>query len=478
MTNSEECICALATPAGGAIGIIRLSGSEAIRLTDKVFVSVSGKQLSAAKPNTLHYGEIKDKDGHTIDDVLVSVFRAPHSYTGEDSTEISCHGSRYILQQVLQRLIEVGCRQAEPGEYTRRAYLNGKMDLSQAEAVADLIASTNKATHQMALSQLKGHFSSELTLLREKLLKMTSLLELELDFSDHEELEFADRSELRALAAEIEKKITTLAHSFETGNALKQGVPVAIVGKTNVGKSTLLNRLLHEEKAIVSNIHGTTRDVIEDTTLIDGITFRFIDTAGIRKTDDVVENIGIERTYQKMEEAKIVIWLLDAQPTEAEIEEMKEKNQGKKLLMVFNKIDEISFDKAVLSSEKSVLSSEKESQTSSSISLSDENVSILNISARTGENVSDLEQALVKAADIPEITENDVIVTSARHYEALLRSDESLSRVLESMDMGMSGDIIAEDLKMVLEELGEITGGQISSQETLNNIFKHFCIGK
>ena len=471
MTNSEECICALATPAGGAIGIIRLSGSEAIRLTDKVFVSVSGKQLSAAKPNTLHYGEIKDKDGHTIDDVLVSVFRAPHSYTGEDSTEISCHGSRYILQQVLQRLIEVGCRQAEPGEYTRRAYMNGKMDLSQAEAVADLIASTNKATHQMALSQLKGHFSSELTLLREKLLKMTSLLELELDFSDHEELEFADRSELRALAAEIEKKITTLAHSFETGNALKQGVPVAIVGKTNVGKSTLLNRLLHEEKAIVSNIHGTTRDVIEDTTLIDGITFRFIDTAGIRKTDDVVENIGIERTYQKMEEAKIVIWLLDALPTEAEIEDMKEKNQGKKLLMVFNKIDEISFDKAVLSSDEN-------SQTSSSISLSDENVSILNISARTGENVSDLEQALVKAADIPEITENDVIVTSARHYEALLRADESLSRVLESMDMGMSGDIIAEDLKMALEELGEITGGQISSQETLNNIFKHFCIGK
>ena len=469
--NQEECICALATPAGGAIGIIRLSGNNAITITDQVFTSASGKPLTGAKANTLHYGEIKDKDGKTIDDVLVSVFRAPHSYTGEDSTEISCHGSRYILQQVLLRLTEVGCRQAEPGEYTRRAYMNGKMDLSQAEAVADLIASTNKATHQMALSQLKGHFSSELTVLREKLLKMTSLLELELDFSDHEELEFADRSELRSLAVEIEKKITTLAHSFETGNALKQGVPVAIVGKTNVGKSTLLNRLLHEEKAIVSNIHGTTRDVIEDTTLIDGITFRFIDTAGIRKTDDVVENIGIERTYQKMEEAKIVIWLLDAQPTEAEIEDMKEKNQGKKLLMVFNKIDEISFDKTVLSSDEN-------SQTSSSISLSDENVSILNISARTGENVSDLEQALVRAADIPEITENDVIVTSARHYEALLRADESLSRVLESMDMGMSGDIIAEDLKMVLEELGEITGGQISSQETLNNIFKHFCIGK
>ena len=465
--NQEECICALATPAGGAIGIIRLSGTDAITLTDKIFQSANGKSLEEAKPYTLHYGEIKDKDGNTIDDVLVSVFRAPHSYTGENSTEISCHGSRYILQQVLHRFTEVGCRQAEPGEYTRRAYLNGKMDLSQAEAVADLIASTNKATHKMALSQLKGRLSNELSLLREKLLKMTSLLELELDFSDHEELEFADRSELQALAEEINHKITTLAHSFETGNALKQGVAVAIVGKTNVGKSTLLNRLLHEEKAIVSDIHGTTRDVIEDTTLIDGITFRFIDTAGIRKTDDVVENIGIERTFQKMEEAKIVIWLLDEQPSASEIEEMKLKNQGKKLLVVFNKMDKLEDEKL-----------EFDKFTHSCGSDSSEAESLLFISARTGENVSSLEQALVKAADIPEITENDVIITSARHYEALLRAHDSLSRVLESMEMGMSGDIIAEDLKMVLEELGEITGGQISSQETLNNIFKHFCIGK
>lgn len=467
MKNQEECIYALATPAGGAIGIIRLSGSNAITLTDKIFQSANGKSLEEAKPYTLHYGEIKDKDGNTIDDVLVSVFRAPHSYTGENSTEISCHGSRYILQQVLHRFTEVGCRQAEPGEYTRRAYLNGKMDLSQAEAVADLIASTNKATHKMALSQLKGHFSNELSLLREKLLKMTSLLELELDFSDHEELEFADRSELQALAEEINHKITTLAHSFETGNALKQGVAVAIVGKTNVGKSTLLNRLLHEEKAIVSDIHGTTRDVIEDTTLIDGITFRFIDTAGIRKTDDVVENIGIERTFQKMEEAKIVIWLLDEQPSASEIEEMKLKNQGKKLLVVFNKMDKLEDDKLAF-----------DKFTHSFGSDFSESEAPLFISARTGENVSSLEQALVKAADIPEITENDVIITSARHYEALLRAHDSLSRVLESMEMGMSGDIIAEDLKMVLEELGEITGGQISSQETLNNIFKHFCIGK
>lgn len=449
MTTNEECICALATPAGGAIGIIRLSGNQAIAITDQIFKAAHGKPLAEVSPNTLHYGEIIDKEGHTIDDVLVSVFKAPHSYTGEDSTEISCHGSRYILQQVLQRLTEVGCRQAEPGEYTRRAYMNGKMDLSQAEAVADLIASTNKATHQMAISQLKGHFSNELDALRAKLLKMNSLLELELDFSDHEELEFADRSQLRALAEEIAQRIHTLAHSFATGNALKQGVPVAIIGKTNVGKSTLLNRLLHEEKAIVSNIHGTTRDVIEDTTLIDGITFRFIDTAGIRATNDEVERIGIERTFQKMNEARIVIWLLDAMPSAQEIEEMEAKNQGKKLLMVYNKMDTLDLP-----------------------------VDKLHISARTGENIDQLEKALVDAADIPEITENDVIITNARHYEALLRADDSLQRVFESMDMDMSGDIIAEDLRMVLEELGEITGGQISSQETLNNIFKHFCIGK
>ena len=466
----NECICALATPAGGAIGIIRLSGENAIEITDQIFASANGKPLTDAKPNTLHYGEVKDKEGNTIDDVLVSVFKAPHSYTGENSTEISCHGSRYILQQVLQRLIEVGCRQAEPGEYTRRAFMNGKMDLSQAEAVADLIASTNKATHKMALSQLKGHFSSELARLREQLLKMTSLLELELDFSDHEELEFADRSELHALAEQIESRITSLAKSFETGNAIKQGVPVAIVGKTNVGKSTLLNRLLHEEKAIVSDIHGTTRDVIEDTTIIDGITFRFIDTAGIRKTDDIVENIGIERTFQKMDEAKIVIWVTDEELSKEDVDEITKKTANKKLILVRNKEDNLS-DPGY-----------KGKQPFCTNRLNGEPASFdvqqLYISAKLNLNIDFLEKALVKAADIPEITENDVIITSARHYEALLRANESLSRVLESMDMGMSGDIIAEDLKIVLEELGEITGGQISSQETLNNIFKHFCIGK
>ena len=308
ISQDNNTICALATPVGGAIAVIRVSGKKAIDIVGSVFSPQSNKPLNKAKGYSLHYGQLLNNGQETIDDVMVSIYRAPHSYTGEDSVEIACHGSQYIVTQIIQTLIANGCRQAEPGEYTMRAYMNGKMDLSQAEAVADLIASTNKATHKMAISQLKGHFSSELTTLREQLLKMTSLLELELDFSDHEELEFADRSELLELARRIDNRITTLAHSFETGNAIKQGIPVAIIGKTNVGKSTLLNALLHEDKAIVSDIHGTTRDVIEDTTQINGITFRFIDTAGIRKTDDTIENLGIERTYQKLN-GKMFIFL-------------------------------------------------------------------------------------------------------------------------------------------------------------------------
>ena len=454
---STDTITALATQPGGAIGVVRVSGAKAIELTEKVFRGVGKKPLHEAKGNTLHYGEIVGKDGKEIDDVLVSVFRAPHSYTGEDSTEISCHGSAYVLNQVVKALIDAGCRQARPGEYTQRAYLNGKMDLSQAEAVADLIAATNRASHQVALSQLKGHFSSELSKLRDQLLKMTSLLELELDFSDHEELEFADRGELKALAETIHERISVLIKSFETGNALKRGVPVAIIGKTNVGKSTLLNCLLHEEKAIVSNIHGTTRDVIEDTTEIQGITFRFIDTAGLRNTDDQVEQLGIERSYMKLAEARIILWVVDAAPSLSELSEMQARCEGKSLILVRNKVDETNAD---------------------GLSVGDSHCPIVAISAKYKRNIDQLEQLIYASANIPEINENSVIITSVRHYEALTRADESILRVIDALSMSLSGDLISEDLRICLDELADITGGQITPNEVLGNIFKHFCIGK
>lgn len=454
---STDTITALATQPGGAIGVVRVSGSKAIELTEKVFRGMGKKPLHEAKGNTLHYGEIVGKDGKEIDDVLVSVFRAPHSYTGEDSTEISCHGSAYVLNQVVKALIDAGCRQARPGEYTQRAYLNGKMDLSQAEAVADLIAATNRASHQVALSQLKGHFSSELSKLRDQLLKMTSLLELELDFSDHEELEFADRGELKALAETIHERISVLIRSFETGNALKRGVPVAIIGKTNVGKSTLLNCLLHEEKAIVSNIHGTTRDVIEDTTEIQGITFRFIDTAGLRNTDDQVEQLGIERSYKKLAEARIILWVVDATPSLSELSEMQARCKGKSLILVRNKVDETNAEE---------------------LSVGDSHCPIVAISAKYKRNIDQLEQLIYASANIPEINENSVIITSVRHYEALTRADESILRVIDALSMSLSGDLISEDLRICLDELADITGGQITPNEVLGNIFKHFCIGK
>lgn len=453
---NSNTICALATSAGGAIGIVRVSGDKAIEITDRVFSGIGKRSLLEAKGNTVHYGEIHDQQGNIIDEVLVSVFRAPHSYTGEDCTEISCHGSTYVLSQVVKVLIDAGCRQAAPGEFTKRAYLNGKMDLSQAEAVADLIASTNKASHKLALSQLKGHFSSELSRLREQLLKITSLLELELDFSDHEELEFADRSELKTLAEKIHERIATLIHSFETGNALKKGIPVAIIGKTNVGKSTLLNCLLHEDKAIVSNIHGTTRDVIEDTTEIKGVTFRFIDTAGIRETKDVVEQLGIERAYKKIGEATIVLWVVDEQPTTEEYTEIQQLTAEKKLLLVFNKMDRKDFKPITINSK----------------------FHVIYISAKHKQNMTELETAIYEVADIPEITENCIIVTNARHYEALVHANDSILRVIEAMDTGLSGDLISEDLRLCLEQLAEITGGQITTNEVLGNIFKHFCIGK
>ena len=468
---NNNTICAIATAPGGAIGIIRISGPKAINIADRIFRPVgSTLSLSERKAYTLAFGNIVNANNDVVDEVLVSIFRAPHSYTGEDSVEISCHGSAYVLQQVMLLLTENGCSPAGPGEFTQRAFLNGKMDLSQAEAVADLISSTNKATHDMAMSQLKGHFSNELADLRAHLLKLTSLLELELDFSDHEELEFADRSELYTLANDIHKRLLSLARSFEVGNALKNGITVAIVGNTNVGKSTLLNHLLHEEKAIVSDVHGTTRDFIEDTTIINGIQFRFVDTAGIRDTDDVVENIGIERTYQKMQEAKIVLWLIDKQPSDSEIEDIKTRVAGKKLIIVRNKMD-------LTNSSLNNSSSAKPTIQNSNFNI--QNTSSVDISAKYGTNISKLEQLIVEAANIPQLSESDIVITSVRHYSALLHADESLQRVIDSMNLGLSGDLLAEDLRMVIDYLAEITGEErITPQETLQNIFTHFCVGK
>ena len=470
--QSQDTICAIATAQGGAIGVIRVSGSDAINITDKIFspVGKNSVQLAERKAYTLAFGHIKNDKGEIVDEVLVSIFRAPHSYTGEDSTEISCHGSAYIMQQIMQLLIANGCRAAGPGEYTQRAFLHGKMDLSQAEAVADLIASTSAATHRLAMNQMRGGFSKELSALRNKLLHLTSLMELELDFSDHEELEFADRSELKEIADSIESVISHLANSFSVGNAIKNGIPVAIIGETNAGKSTLLNTLLNEEKAIVSDIHGTTRDVIEDTININGTTFRFIDTAGIRETTDTIESLGIERSFQKLDQAEILLWVIDSRETEAQIAQLSDKvltrSKDKKLVIVLNKMDLC--DNANLASQiqnkyHSVLPKE---------------TSIISLSAKYKERIIELESLLTQLASIPDLSQNDVVVTNVRHYQALVSALESIHRVQEGMDMQISGDFISQDLRECLFHLAEIVGGKITTDEVLGNIFKHFCVGK
>ncbi len=464
--NNEDTICAIATARGGAIGTIRVSGNDAITITDKIFHPADKKypSLHEREAYTITFGHIKNGNGETIDDVLVSIFRAPHSYTGEDSTEISCHGSDYILQQVTQLLIDNGCRQAEPGEFTKRAFLNGKMDLSQAEAVADLIASTSAATHRMAINQMRGAFSHELSTLRGKLLRLTSLMELELDFSDHEELEFADRTELKDIAVQIETAISRLASSFSLGNAIKRGIPVAIIGETNAGKSTLLNALVGEDRAIVSDIHGTTRDVIEDTVNIGGTTFRFIDTAGIRDTSDTIERIGIERTFKKISQADIVIWMLDATDKYARITEISEKIiplcKDKQLILAYNKTDmthqplRMPIDKLPPQTQE------------------------IDISAKYGTNIGKLKQMLVTSAGIPEISQGDTIITNVRHYEALTLAHDAINRVIQGLNNGLPSDLVSQDLRDCLHHLAEITGGEITSEETLQNIFKHFCVGK
>lgn len=474
--NTQDTICAIATAQGGAIGIIRISGQNAISIANKIFTPAGEKKISLAdRPaNSITFGLIKDKTNDVIDEVLVSLFRKPHSYTGEDSVEISCHGSSYILQKVMQLLIENGCRAAGPGEYTQRAFLNGKMDLSQAEAVADLIASTSAATHRMAMNQMRGGFSRELYLLREKLLHLTSLIELELDFSDHEELEFADRKELKKIANQVETVICNLVNSFSMGNALKNGIPVTIVGETNAGKSTLLNTLLNEERAIVSDIHGTTRDIIEDTIILEGITFRFIDTAGIRKTTDAIETIGIERSFKKLSQASIVMWVIDATCAEIQYNQLSgqilPRCKGKHLIIVLNKSDLLSEEtKNTLSNKKSNISIFKNLPDGSFI---------IPLSAKNKTGIHELQKQLIDYTTLPDISQNDVVVSNIRHFEALTHAHDAILRVIKNIDAQISGDLISEDLRQCIFHLAEIVGGEITTDEVLGNIFKHFCIGK
>ena len=428
-SGEASTICALATAPGGAIAVIRVSGDKSFDAVS----SICAVRCKEVAPNTVHYTHLKD-GSEIVDECMVSIFRAPHSYTGEDAVEISCHGSQYIINKVLELLVQNGCRMAGPGEYTMRAYLNGKMDLSQAEAVADLIASTNKATHQLAMNQLRGGISSELSQLRDQLLKLTSLLELELDFSDHEDLEFADRSELHELAKNIDNRVTQLAESFQTGNALKNGIPVAIVGAPNVGKSTLLNALLGEERAIVSDIQGTTRDAIEDTILLNGITFRFIDTAGIRHTDDQIENLGIERSKTAAQRARIILLMTEPGVPYPTLETRD--------------------DQTVIRIENKTTS----------------------FQAKFGIGLDALKHQLVEAA--PKTSESNVIITNARHYDALVRAHQAIQRVINGLQQQLSGDLLSEDLRQALDILSEITGGQITPNEVLGNIFKNFCVGK
>ena len=460
----NDIICAISTPPGmGAIAVIRLSGKGSIAVADTLFVSPSGKRLADAKANSVLFGEIRFNNEVT-DEVLVTVFHAPRSFTGEESVEISCHGSVYIQQKIIEALIARGVRLAKPGEFTRRAFGNGKFDLSQAEAVADLIASSSQASHRVAMNQMRGGFASKLAELRDKLLQFVSLVELELDFAE-EDVEFANRQKLYELTEEIEREIDKLARSFQLGNAIKNGIPVAIIGETNAGKSTLLNLLLNEEKAIVSDIHGTTRDVIEDTVNINGVTFRFIDTAGIRHTTDTIETLGIERTYQKIAQASIVLWMIDLTTPTEEINTLAQsiipKLVDKHVLLLLNKSDLLS-------------ESEREEKQHLLPELKAER---LFISAKKRQNTDQLQQLLLKAADIPQIGEHDVVVTNLRHYEALRNALEAVRRVKEGLDTGITSDFISQDIRECMFYLGEITG-QISTDEILGNIFSKFCIGK
>lgn len=460
---NQETICALSTAPGvGGIAVIRISGPEAFTVCDRIFqAKKEGKKLSSQKAYTLTYGTILT-NGDVIDDVLAAVFRSPHSFTGEDTIEITCHGSIYIQQQIMQQLIANGCRMAHPGEFTQRAFMNGKMDLSQAEAVADLIASTSAGQHRLALSQMRGGFSKELANLRNQLLHFTSLMELELDFSDHEELEFADRSELHTLANHIEQVISHLTESFNVGNVIKNGIPVAIIGETNAGKSTLLNTLLNEEKAIVSDIHGTTRDVIEDTLNINGLLFRFIDTAGIRETNDAIEVLGIQRSFKALDQAQIVILMYDLTRVPEDFasfyQEIVPHLKNKSVILAMNKCDAAN-------------------STTLPCFIQTEGCHKIAISAKTGLHIQELKQKLIEVSSIPSIQSNDIIVTNIRHYEALTHALEAIHRVQTGLEINLSGDFISQDLRECIYHLSDIVG-EVTTDQVLQNIFRHFCIGK
>ncbi len=462
----QSTICAISTSPGvGAIAVIRLSGSNSVNYADKVFQSPKkDKNLADQPANTIHFGQIIYNEA-VIDEVVVAIFRAPHSFTGEDIVEISCHGSTFIQQKILEILVENGARLAMPGEFTQRAFLNGKMDLSQAEAVADVIASSNAAAHKLAINQMRGGFSKEIGDLREQLLHFTAMIELELDFAE-EEVEFADRTQLRELTMKIEALLLKLKNSFQLGNAIKNGIPVAIIGETNVGKSTLLNALLNEDKAIVSDIHGTTRDVIEDVVNIHGTAIRFFDTAGIRETKDQIENLGIERSYSKLDMATVVLLVIDLQNPYSVVKQRIDKirkriTQNQKLIIVANKIDS-GLPDTIHETKNMILN---------------DNEKLVFIAAKKKQNIEELIDLMIHSINMDAVNQDDVIVTNARHYEILKNAHEAIVRVLNGLDNGITGDFLAQDIRECLHYLAEITG-EVGTEEVLGHIFKNFCIGK